>query len=162
MTEEREAELVRSLFTYDQVSGDFVRKVARGSAKVGDIAGTDNGLGYKRSQFNGKLRLHSHLAWLYMTGKWPKEQVDHINGNSTDDSFANLREATQAMNQQNMRKAQRNNKSGFLGVSPDSYGWRASITVKGCHKHLGVFKTPEAAYEAYLTAKRSMHEGNLL
>jgi len=98
-----------------------------------------------------------------MTGEWPTEQIDHKNGDRTDDSFKNLRQATQAMNQQNMRGPKKGNKSGYLGVCEGQGGlWRATITVNGFQNHLGEYETPLLAHEAYLAAKRIHHEGNLL
>ena len=64
-------------------------------------------------------------------------------------------------NLQNLRKPHVDSCSGFLGVSWHKHAckWHAKITVDGKRNHLGSFATPEAAHEAYLLAKRKIHEG---
>jgi hypothetical protein len=92
-----------------------------------------------------------------MTGEWPKGLIDHVNGVKDDNRFANLRVVDETGNSQNIRKPNRRNKSGFMGVIFFQNKWRASITHKGKTHWLGDFKTPEEAHEAYLIAKRKLH-----
>ena len=60
------------------------------------------------------------------------------------------------------RKAHSNNKTGFLGVRPVGEGFQAAIKINKKIRSLGVYATPELAYEAYLKAKRELHPGNML
>jgi hypothetical protein len=108
-----------------------------------------------------RVRYAAHrLAWLYMTGDWPKNMIDHINGNPLDNRFCNLRDVTASVNLQNQRKASPRNKSGFLGVHKNVKGrFEATICVLGKRHWLGAHTTPEQAYEAYLQAKRILHQG---
>lgn len=132
----------------------------------GRRVGTDDGEGYIRVafKFNGKqirFRAH-HLAWLFMHGKWPELDIDHINGDRSDNRWANLREADRATNAENRREAKAGSKSGLLGVSfaKDTGRWAAQIQVAGKNKNLGRrFSSPEAAHAAYLQAKRQLHAG---
>ncbi len=75
-------------------------------------------------------------------------RIDHVNGNGADNRRANLRIATRSQNGAN-RGPQKNNTSGYKGVSRDKQRWQASITVMGvCHR-IGGFDTPEEAAVAY-------------
>lgn len=96
------------------------------------------------------------LAWLWMTGEWPeKNEIDHINGNTLDNRWVNLRAATHAQNGHNVG-LRRNNTSGCKGVSWSEVRgrWEASITVGGKYKHLGRF----AEYEDAVAARRAAEE----
>ena len=101
-----------------------------------------------------------------MTGHWPTKQIDHKNGERADNAFANLREATQQLNSENLRRARADNKTGYLGVfrhyyihKRDGQRFVACIQVDGRLRKIGLFLTPEAAHAAYLEAKRRLHEG---
>lgn len=81
------------------------------------------------------------LAWLWMTGEWPKDQIDHINGDRADNRWVNLRACTQAENQQNVGLTRRNT-SGFMGVTwhPTEKKWQASIRAAGRNDDFRRFK----------------------
>ena len=155
-------ELALKLFTYDEAICGLRWKCARGPIRPGAVAGGNNGLGYFRVNFNGKLKLCSHIVWLMHTGEWPTKQLDHINRDSLDDRIGNLREVTQSENLQNQVKPRKGNKSGFRGVALDARGFRATISKDRKQTDLGAFATPEEAYEAYLNAKDILHEGAVL
>lgn len=153
---------LEELFHYDRETGIFTRRVRTGSmAGIGTEAGCKNNLGYIVIGINKKLYKAHRLAWLYMTGEWPKDHIDHINGATGDNRFANLREASHAENMQNMAK-NKNNTSGFMGVSwcKNRKKWRALISVAGRDVDIGRFATPEDAYAAYLAAKAKYHTFN--
>jgi hypothetical protein len=99
-----------------------------------------------------------------MTGSWPTNDIDHLNGIPSDNRFCNLRDVPRRVNNENHRKAKRTNKTGLLGVDfrPSINKWAAQIQVNGAKIYLGVFDTPESAHDAYLSAKRQYHEGNTL
>ena len=88
-----------------------------------------------------------------MTGKFPIDQVDHINLDKLDNRWVNLREATNSQNQANIH-AHITNTSGFKGVSwhRGVQKWRAQIERDGHSCYLGYFDTPEAAAAAYANA----------
>jgi hypothetical protein len=92
-----------------------------------------------------------------MTGDCPKE-VDHINGDPTDNRWSNLREATPQQNKFN-RGTCKSNKSGFKGVSrhKQNGNWVAEITHNYRKYHIGCFDTPEEAHEAYKKAAYILH-----
>lgn len=151
--------------TYDPTTGFFTwhsppRKANR--LKPGDRAGTVNTYGYVVISIGGVKHRAHRLAWLFMTGNWPTEQIDHINGVRADNRFANLRDVGHEINVHNRRRANRNSKTGVLGVTPYKGKFAANIYVGGRHKRLGRFATVEAAYAAYRTAKAAFHEGSTL
>lgn len=153
---------LKELLHYEPDTGVFTWLVRTSdSVRIGDLAGGCHGNRYRRIRIDGKLYLAHRLAWLYMTGAWPDNQIDHVNGVRDDNRIANLREATNAENQQNRAKDVRNT-SGFPGVSwcrRDSK-WRGLIKFEGRQKYLGVFDSPADAHAAYLKAKAERHTFN--
>lgn len=152
---------LQEVMDYDPVSGEFVRVVSASSNAQAGSKSFPSSRGYKFANVDGRLYPMHRLAWLYMTGAWPTGRIDHVDGNGENNRFANLRDATPAINSQNQRVPHRCNKSGYLGVSlcPRSKRWKAQITVGNRNRFLGRFDTPATAHEAYLTAKRQLHEG---
>ena len=159
MTLELTAERLRELLHYDPETGVFTRLVRSGPAKVGDAAGTATTSGYIQIRVDGGQYLAHRLAFLCMTGEWPSQFVDHVNGVRDDNRWSNLRPATPSENLQNVRRARADSQTGLLGVSRDRQRFRAQIKVDGQHIYIGTFDTPEQAHAAYLAAKRKLHAG---
>lgn len=157
------AERLREILDYDPNTGIFTRRVRTSNCvQIGDVAG---GLchNYLSVSVDGRRYLAHRLAWLYMYGELdPNLEIDHINGTPTDNRITNLRQVSSRTNKENRHCRRPDTKSGFLGVYPNGNHWQAKIVVKGCVKCLGTFVTPEEAHEAYLKAKRELHEGNTL
>jgi hypothetical protein len=152
-------EKVRQILAYNNKTGVFRwRKAPRRGIRAGSIAGHTNKRGYVEIRIDKTLYLAHRLAWLYVTGGWPKGEIDHINASKGDNRFSNLRDATRSVNQQNMKRAQKNNHVGLLGVSPKRKKWRARITVDSREVNLGVYDSPEEAHNAYIKAKRKLHK----
>ncbi len=155
-TNELTAEYLRSVLHYDQETGIFTWKVrTSNSVKVGDAAGCPNGAGYLQITVQSRLYLAHRLAWLHTHGEWPKEQLDHINRNRSDNRIANLREVTHKQNLQNAGKYS-NNTSGYPGVSWNKRisKWRARIKHNYKYIHLGYFTTIEEAIAARKAAEK--------
>jgi hypothetical protein len=166
------AETLRSLLSFCAETGEFYWKSESrcGFKKsvlchsAGDRAGTPRKDGRIVIRVEGKLYLRYRLAWLYVYGQWPDQELDHINGNSSDDRMENLRDVPRGINQQNLRKAYKNKtSSSLLGVYTNKgrpkKPWRSSLHIDGREKYLGAFATEQEAQEAYLSAKRKHHEG---
>ena len=153
-------ERLREVLHYDPETGVFTRLVRTSNRiKVGDVAGCSAGDGYVQIRVDGVRYLAHRLAFLWMTGEWPRDMIDHINGVRDDNRFANLRPATRAENMQNQRRAMSNSQTGLLGVTRVGKRFMATIQVDGRKIHIGTFDTPEQAHEAYLAAKRRLHPG---
>ena len=159
---------LHTLFSYDPATGMFTRRVARGYRgchRVGSTAGYISDTGYVVVMVDGNPYSAHRLAWFYMTGKWPDNQIDHVDGDRANNKWSNLREATNAQNAQNRREANVNNKScGLLGVTWNARAakWVAQIRVEGKNRGLGYFDSAEDAHTAYLTAKAKLHPFNTL
>ena len=143
------AEKLRELLHYDPATGIFTWKVRTANqVKAGDVAGSPSG-GYLQIMVLSRLYKAHRLAWLYTSGEWPKDQLDHVNRVRTDNRISNLREATNKQNQQNTGK-RRDNTSGHPGVYwyKRISKWQAQITHNQKHIHLGSFTTVEEAIAA--------------
>lgn len=152
---------LKEYVTYDPESGGLYWIKSRGpKAKVGARIGSRHSKGYREAKFFGFRYLEHRLVWFYHHGSWPMHDIDHINCIRDDNRIENLRDCTKAQNNQNIIKCKANNKtSGLLGVYKQSKcaSFIAQIRVNGKLKNLGSFKTPEAAHEVYLAAKRKYH-----
>jgi hypothetical protein len=160
METEATANRVRELLDYNPETGEFIWKTnRRGKRQKGMSAGCRHPHGYIRISIDYRLYNAQRLAWLLVTGNWPKKFIDHIDGNPSNNKFENLREATYLQNGAN-RKISSANKSGYKGVSfvKATQKWGAWIKVAGKSKNLGSnFQTPEDAHEAYKKAAEKLH-----
>ena len=158
------SEELKKILCYDPTTGLFTRLTKTRGYAIGEIAGTPMLHGHILIGINKKRMLAHRLAWLYVYGTWPVDQIDHINGNPTDNRLINLRESTQAENTQNKRTASKRSKSGLLGVHwcIRSNKWIAKIMLNGTNRYLGSFNSDEAAFNAYLLAKRVLHKFNTI
>jgi len=148
---------LRELLHYDPETGLFTS--LRSGRQVGFIVPPK---GYLRVSVDGRQWLAHRLAWLYLHSEWPANQIDHINGVKTDNRAKNLRCVTPAQNMQNIMVAKSYNKtSGLLGVTRCNSGkkWIAQISVNNVTQRIGVYDDPQEAHQAYIAAKRRLHEG---
>jgi len=129
---------------------------------AGKMAGCINNKGYRYIGINCVCYKAHRLAWLYVHGAFPKEGIDHINGNYGDNRLSNLREADVAENGKN-RKRSCTNSSGVTGVVLKPKGkYQADICVNGKRLHLGTFPTFEEAVRVRKEAevKYGFHENH--
>ena len=147
--------LIEDNLTYDPETGMFKWlnvTNCNGSKKSGWFAGSFDNKGYYKIGVLGKDYSAHRLAWYLMKGSFPEKQIDHINGVRTDNRIVNLREVTNAQNQQNIKKAR------GTSFNKHSKKWEAGIGYKGSRIYLGLFDTEEEAYQAYLKKKREIFE----
>jgi hypothetical protein len=151
---------LKELLGYDPEAGVFVWLVSRGSALKGRRAGcVDDTNGYTLIRIDGEQYRAHRLAILWMTGEWPEDQTDHINGDRADNRWGNLREATNAQNQRNTNKLRSDNTSGLKGVCWDKAAgkWKAAININGQTIYLGLFLSTQDAARAYDEAAPQYH-----
>lgn len=148
---------LKKILNYNPLDGSFswITIKKNSNRSKGKITTGHNGRGYLRIFLNGKRYKAHRLAWLYMTGKWPKDQIDHINQIRDDNRFCNLREASNKDNAKNKGIA-KNNTSGVSGVSLDKAKktWSANIAKDNIKIHLGHYVDKFEAICARKSAER--------
>lgn len=163
-------ELLRKLLSYDPETGiltwrerplemfknkaSFARWNSRYAGKeafVTEVAGYKIG-----SLLKGHYRAH-RIIWAMLYSAPPVGQIDHINGDRSDNRLVNLRCVSIAENRRN-QKTPITNTSGFIGVGWHKHTgkWRASIKINGRGIHLGGFDTIEEAIQAREAAQREL------
>lgn len=150
---------LHTVLSYDPETGVFTWVYTTCNRRQpGDEAGTIDALGYRTIGIGHERFLAHRLAWLYMTGEWPENQIDHINLDKGDNRWCNLRMATYADNNRNVRKRS-DNTSGVKGVTWNrlNKNWRVVIHKDGRQFNVGSFKTIEEAEAAYEKASRELH-----
>lgn len=145
-----------SCISYEPESGKLFWKKRTGHRiKVGDEAGGIRN-GYRQINFMGKRYPCHRIVWLLAYGSWPKNFIDHIDGDRLNNRLPNLRDVTLKENNQNKTKASCISKTGLLGASRGGRGFVGRIFRDGVKIHLGVFDTANEAHQAYLEAKRAL------
>lgn len=145
-------------FYYDPLTGYFTYKVKTAQkVRIGDRAGTISSDGYWVIRFNDKIYRAGRLAFFYMTGRWPQPEIDHIDGNTLNDAWNNLREATSSQQKMNTKK-RKDNTSGVKGVSfsKSNQKWQAYIHDKR-KINLGYFASKEDAIAARKAAEDTLY-----
>lgn len=155
-------------FIYDPDTGDLTWKerpaehfpsesVCRGANTrcAGKLAGTFDKRGYRQVHVNRKLIFAHRIIWAMTHRRWPKRQIDHINGRPGDNRLCNLRVVTNQENQRN-RKLPDNNSTGAVGVTVHTQtgAYVARIKVDRKTHHLGAFETFSEACAARKAAEK--------
>lgn len=154
-------EAIRRDFSYTPERGGscITRLVSKTNrVKAGCLAGTfSGGYWYIHAAQKGQIGAH-RIVWALVTGAWPANEIDHIDGNGANNKFENLREATHWQNIAN-RGTQRNNSSGITGISWDDgrKQWQSYINASGKRIPLGRFSQKDAAIEARMRAQDVYH-----
>lgn len=146
---------LREIFDYDPDTGSVVwRKPPRRRDMVGQHAGYISRQGYLRLHVSGSPFMAHRVVWKWMTDEEPPSHIDHINGNTIDNRWANLRAVTASQSMQNRRIKSHNN-TGYKGVyrtKGNRWFWTKvnGVRVSG-------FKTAEEAHEKYCEMARAAY-----
>lgn len=141
---------IRELLDYDRETGIFRWKTKRRGNRSGQQAGHFNKeSGYWFVRVDDTLIRSHRLAWAWVRGYWPEEEIDHKDRNRGNCRFANLRKAARVQNAANMSMHPKNT-TGVAGVSltTSRKRFRAEIHISSKRIHLGYFDSLDAAGEA--------------
>ena len=142
---------LKEILDYSQTTGVFVWKTkVNRRVRVGGKAGSYDKDGYVKIKIDKKDYRAHRLAWLYIHGCWPTDQIDHINRIKDDNRIENLRDVTQQQQQFNTKA------KGYFWDKQRGK-WQARIMVNIKMKYLGRYDTEEDARAAYLAAKEKLH-----
>ena len=151
------------LYEYDPELGVLRAKIdiGRKNVRKGEIAGnsSSNGKHIRISILGERYALH-RVIWFLHTRKWPELEIDHIDGNPTNNRIENLREVSHLKNMWNQIRSHKSNKTtGVLGVCfvKRKNKYQAQIIVNNDYIWLGYFETEQEAAEAYNRAKSVYH-----
>lgn len=157
------AQRLRELLHYDPETGVFTwiaspRKSIAAGAEAGCVPKPGRKGKYIVITIDKSHHYAHRLAWLYVTGGWPTNNIDHKNGDRFDNRFANLRDVSQRVNRENQTVCNRNNVLGVLGVRKIGMRFYSKIRARGKVHALGGYPTPEEAHDAYMRAKVVQHD----
>jgi hypothetical protein len=158
---------LKELLHYNPDTGVFTWLVNKGSrAPAGSEAGNihqDGRTSYRLIMIDGASHKAHRLAWLYVHGEFPKNDIGHEDHDGLHNWISNLRDVTNSENNKN-KSLSCNNTSGVVGVSlhKGTGKWRAQISTESGRKHLGYFTNKEDAIEAAKAArvKYGYHENH--
>lgn len=148
---------LKSILDYNPDTGEFVWKVKSNSVVfAGSNAGSKRKDGYVTIKINNKIYKAHRLAYYFVTGIDPiTKEIDHINGDTSNNKFINLRIANHSQNGKNLCKSKRNT-SNFKGVSflKNRNKWQVNITLNYKNIYLGSYKSKFYAALVYARAAK--------
>lgn len=147
---------LKEVLHYSPDTGIFVwLKRTSNRVEIGSMAGSLEGTGYQSIRIDKIAHLAHRLAFLYMEGYFPENDVDHINRVRDDNRWENLRHVSRSCNMRNKTKPV-NNISGVVGVSWDKNRgkWTGMITINYRQFSLGRFDTLKSAVQARWEAEK--------
>lgn len=138
---------IKDYINYCAITGNFTWIKNTGNKNlIGKIAGSITPQGYKKICFKNKYYYCHRLAFLFMTGSFPKLIVDHIDANKFNNSWGNLRDASYQDNAR-YRGLNKNNTSGHTGVIFNKHinKWVAQVMINNKFKAIGRYDDKENA-----------------
>lgn len=133
------------MFVYDKDKGKLYRKSTNK-----EVVGT-NDRGYLITKIGNKTFKVHRLIWLLENDCLPI-QIDHKDGDKTNNQISNLRDVDDTTNQQNRKDVK-----GYY--TTDNGRYRVDLYVGGAKKYIGTFQTEQEAKDAYVAAKIRFYPG---
>lgn len=154
-------DFLKDLLSYDPDTGKWIwkkRPHIRSKQRPGDSAGSLTMKGYRHICIRGKRYYSSRLAFLYMTGEFPKDLVDHIDGDPRNDAWSNLREATYQQNGMNRKRNKDSLRKNIYKLHDGSYRVTVGKTVYAATKDLELAELIASELRDKLFQEFSRHE----
>jgi hypothetical protein len=149
MAKELPLQRICELLRYDEETGDLYWKIDRtGAAKTGTVAGSLDKEGYTTVKIDKSIYKAHRVIYGLSYSLSSFEEIDHIDGNKSNNKLSNLRAVSRAVNQQNNK---------VRGTYQHRNCWQAVLKANGKKRYLGSFDTEEEAHQAYLAAKKIYH-----
>jgi len=147
---------LRQLLRYAPTTGRFRWHTPSAHQAKGWFRGNKSVRQYRRLWIDDHHYLAHVIAWALKTGAWPKNEIDHRDGDQSNNRWSNLRAATRQQNPKN-RKKNKNNTTGISGVSQFNGRFRATIGVDHKVISLGLYDTVESAANARKAAEKKWY-----
>lgn len=149
---------IRQNLEYDKETGKLIWKSSRRRKLTGKEAGSPNRDGYILVRVAGVSTRAHRVAWFLYYGKWPENDIDHIDGNPSNNEISNLRDVPHRINLMNMRRHRDGKLVGIKFRKKNTVNpWEAMIRLQGKQICIGSFPTQIDAHEAYI--KVALNEG---
>lgn len=158
---------VHQLLDYDPETGHLIwrqdgyrrarRKVGQRAGSISNITGSKRQCSIRQINVDYKVYKEHRIIWLWMTGSFPEKglEVDHINRDSTDNRWSNLRLVSKSQNSLNRNKPRGQYTSKYIGVYYRNHGRGSKRWVAKCKdKFIGTYLTEQEAHEAYEKYKK--------
>ena len=146
-----------NILNYNDKTGIFTWKNSESrKIRVGSIAGCFDKDKYIQIRINNRSYRAHRLAWLYVYGELPLGQIDHIDGNPSNNAIENLRIVSPRENNQN-RKEHRNGHLVGTTYNKNAKKWQAQISINGKNISLGYYDTQKQANDAYIIKERTLN-----
>jgi hypothetical protein len=155
---------VRTLFNYDPITGWLTWRVRPSNGTyAGTRAGTNaySGKGQttphcRQVKIYGELYIEAHIIWLWVTGKAPRHEVDHIDTDPFNNVWTNLREADDSQNNYNRH----GHKAGCLKwawYDKRKNKYQSRVVANGVKYWIGYFNTEQEAHDAAFVVAQRLH-----
>jgi hypothetical protein len=123
----------------------YWKNLVKGSRYNGRVAGVDNGKGYRQIRIAGKHIYAHRVIFFIHHGRWPKEQIDHINKDNTDNRIENLRECSRSQNHMNRKDKPGRDLPRNVYLEPSTNKYRVVLRLNNVPMSFGCYKTVEQA-----------------
>jgi hypothetical protein len=140
---------IRDNIGYIPETGRLFWKKVRQKTYIGMEAGGMKSKGYREIRLNGRIYQANRIAWFLHYGVWPTGDIDHRDGDKTNNRIVNLRDKTHRENCQN-RIEHRNGKLVGCHFDRQRGKWRSVIWVSGKRRDLGFYLSEIEAHRVYM------------
>ena len=129
------------LFECDPDEGEVKWKCTGRGSRLDRIAGTTRPDGYRVVNADREMMYVHRIVWMFVNGEWPPDEVDHIDGNPSNNRIANLRSATRQQNAWNSDRSHLST-TGHPNVTWNSVRqkWEVKIRTSAGRRTIGRFR----------------------